>query len=436
MIKKVFVNLKKHFSLQKILFISIFWGSLAGIFSQGLNFLSNIILVRFLGVEYATLVLYSSTNSMLQGFAQVGLNVFATVIVARNLNNNKTRLEKLIPNMYFIVISLTIIISLVSLMINHFEFGEIKFWDLDSPFSLFFIIVWLITSTLDILQVSILLGLGAFKDIAKVSLIKGFFTITIITVFVKLFGIQGVLVSYALTYSLSLLFNFYFLKKNCKKQVLILKYEVDYVLLKHIFKSSFPIFLATLIMIPSQWAINYIIYNKENGKLALTVFGVANQWMILIQFFPLQIAKVILPLLSRQKHNRIEFRATEKTGLIISILISIFLIAISILFEPYIIKMYHLNYSDAKWCFRIMLLAALFSTVNLFLGQSIVASGRVWLRTFVDAFISISLFITFVIILRSTVMLASPIAYCVSFFIGSFLIVFLRKSNKLNKPLI
>lgn len=432
MIKKISLNLKKRFSLQRILFISMFWGSLAGIFSQGLNFLANVILARFLGVEYATLVLYGSTNSMLQGFAQVGLNVFATVIVARNLHNNKIRLGKLIPNMYFIVMSLIIIISLLSLIINHFEIGRVKFWDLDSPWSLFFIILWLITSTLDVLQVSILLGLGAFKDIAKVSLIKGFFTIIIIVVFVKWYGIQGVLVAYALTYSLSLLFNYYFLKKNCKKQELILKYEIDFVLVKHIFKSSFPIFLATLIMIPSQWAINYIIYNKENGKLALTVFGIANQWMILIQFFPLQIAKVILPLLSRQKHNRLEFKSTEKTGLIISILISISLIAISILFEPYILKMYHLNYSVAKWPFRIMLLAALFSTVNLFLGYSVISKGKVWLRTLADVIVSIILFVTFTIVFSKSVMLAIPVAYSLSYLAGSALIFFLNKNKALN----
>jgi O-antigen/teichoic acid export membrane protein len=432
MIEKASTNIKKNFLSQKVLFISIFWGSLAGVFNQGLNFISNIILVRFLGVEYATLVLYGSTNSMFQGFALVGLNVFATVIVAKNLNNNKTRLGKLIPNMYFIVTSLIILISAISLLINYFEFYKIKFWSLDSPFSLFFIILWLITSTLDTIQVSILLGFGAFKDIAKVSLIKGLFTITILLFFVQFYGIQGVLIAYALAYSLSLLFNLYFLKKNCKKNGLILKYEIDSVLLKHILKSSFPIFLASLIMIPSQWVINYIIYSKENGKLALTIFGMANQWMILIQFFPLQISKVILPQLSKQKNNQQEFKSTEKTGLKISILISLILISFSILLESYIINMYNLNYSISKYPFRIMLMAALFSTVNLFLGQSMVASGRVWLRTLVDVFISLSLFTTFMIVLSSSVMLALPIAYSVSFLVGSTLVLFLRKNKTSN----
>ena len=432
MIEKASTNIKKRFLSQKVLFISIFWGSLAGVFNQGLNFISNIILVRFLGVEYATLVLYGSTNSMLQGFALVGLNVFATVIVAKNLHGNKMRLGKLIPNMYFIVTLLIILISAISLLINYFEIYEIKFWSLDSPLSLFFIILWLITSTLDTIQVSILLGFGAFKDIAKVSLIKGLFTITILLFFVQFYGIQGVLIAYALAYSLSLLFNFYFLKKNCKKNELILKYEIDSVLLKHILKSSLPIFLASLIMIPSQWVINYIIYNKENGKLALTIFGIANQWMILIQFFPLQISKVILPLLSKQKNNQQEFKSTEKTGLKISVLISIILISFSILLEPYIINIYNLNYSISKYPFRIMLIAALFSTINLFLGQSMVASGRVWLRTLVDIFISLSLFATFIIVLSSSVMLALPIAYSVSFLVGSTLILFLRKNKTSN----
>ncbi len=427
MINLMFLNIKKKFNSQKMLFVSIFWGSMAGVLSQGLNFITNIFLARFLGIEYGTLILYSSTNSMLQGFSQVGLNIFATIIVSKNLHNNKDRLGKIIPNLYYIVITLAIIISSIFLLINFFQLGRLKLWETNSPTFLFFIILWFITSTLDILQVSILLGIGAFKDIAKVSLIKGLFTIINVLFFAKLYGIQGVLIAYAFSFSISLFFNFIFLRKNCKNHQLIIINKVNYSLIKYILKSSFPIFLATLVLIPSQWAINYIIYNKENGKLALTIFGIANQWMILIQFFPLQISKVILPLLSKQKQNRIEFRSTEKIGLIISILISLFLISVSVFFEANVIKMYHLNFSTAKWPYRIMLLAALFSSVNLFLGQSILANGQVWLRTLVDVFISLSLFITFIIILNNSIMLATPIAYCVSFIIGSCLIVFLRK---------
>lgn len=143
--------------------------------------------------------------------------------------------------------------------------------------------------------------------------------------------------------------------------------------------------------------------------------------MVLIQFFPLQISKVVLPYLTMQKENIKDYKSIERSGLIISILIRLFLVIISLIFDSNIIKMYKIDYPISKYAFRIMMLAALFSIVNLYLGQSIIASGKAWRRTLVDIIISISMLITFLLVYTHSTVLSLPITYCFSFLLAHFL---------------
>jgi len=433
MYKPVIRILKSRFYSQKDFYISIFWGSLAGIFSQGLNFITNVFLARTLGKGFGELVLYTSTNTMFQTFSLLGLNIIASVLVAENLNLNRIRLGQIIPNLYFIVSFLTIIISIIALMINEMTLFSFKFWTIHSNMFLIFIIIWLIFSSLDVLQISILAGLGAFRDLAKVTLIKGILSIILILTFVRFFGLEGAIVGYGLSFTVSFILNLHFLNNNRKKYGIIFNYNLDFKIIQRIFISSLPIFLASFALVPSQWGVNYILFNKVNGSLALTVFGIANQWMALIQFFPLQISKVVLPFLTKQKDNIYDYKRTERTGLIISILIGIVLIALSFIFESQIIKIYKINYSVMKTPFRIMVLAALFSILNLYLGQNLIANGRSWLRMILDCLISISLFISFIFFVSKTVIFALPLSYCVAFIVGSSLIIIIRRSNRFTK---
>jgi PST family polysaccharide transporter len=429
MVDRFFYIFKRQFLSQQNLFISLFWGSLAGVFSQGLNFITNIFLVRNLGQGFGELVLYTSTNSMFQSFSLVGLNVVATVLVAENLHIDKVRLGKLIPNLYFVVLFLTITISLFALIVNQTTYFSFKFWTTHSIISLVFIIIWLITSSLDILQVSLLSGLGEFKSLAKVTLIKGVISILLVLILVHFYGVKGAFIGYALSFSISLLFNFYFINKSCKENDVKFNYKFNFNLIKKSIVSCIPIFLASILIVPAQWAVNYIIFHKENGALALTIFGIANQWMMLIQFFPMQISKVVLPFLTRQRGNKIDYNKTERIGLIVSILIALFLIVFSLIFEKQLLNMYKVNYDLSKLPFTIMVLGALFSISNLYLGYSVIANGQSWIRTIADAIISISLFISFSFFISYSVILALPLSYSISFFIGSLSIYIFRRNN-------
>ena len=421
--------LKSQYLKQKILYTSIFWGSLAGVFSQGLNFLTNIFLARYLGIKYGELVLYTSTNGMLQTFSILGLNVLATVFVAKNLKSNNFTLGKIIPNMYFFVGIMTLIVALISICINEFQLFSIHFWIVESWFVKSAIIIWFIFSTIDALQISILLGFSAFKDVAIVSLIKGIISIILTLIFMKFYGLSGAIYAYAVSFIISFAFNLNFIKKNCLLYELKLVYKLDLTLIVDLLKVSTPIFIASFVLLPSQWGINYIIFNRDNGSLALTIFGIASQWMMLVQFFPLQISKVVLPFLTSKDNSTSDYKKTENTGLLISIIIGLSLIFVVFLFEKHIIAVYNIGYETAKYPFRILMIAALFSIINLYLGQTLIAVGRTWLKAFLDIIMSITLFLAFLASVNFSAPVSLSIAYCSSFIVASLLTLFFKNKN-------
>lgn len=432
MIIKCLGRIADIFNKQKVLYVSIFWGSLAGVFSQGLNFITNIFLTRFLGVKYGELVLYTSTNGMLQTFAIVGLNVLATVFVAKNLRNNKATLSKIIPNLYFFVGAMTLLVAFFAICVNEFQLFSIHFWVIKSWFAKSTIIIWFVFSTLDLLQISILLGFSAFKDVAKVSLIKGIVSIILTLIFIKFYGLSGAIYAYAISFIISFGLNFIFIKKNCLLNSLKLIHKVDLTLIIELLKVSTPIFIASFVLLPSQWGINYIIFNRDNGSLALTIFGIANQWMMLVQFFPLQISKVVLPFLTSKDNSTSDYKKTENTGLLISVLIGLSLILLIFLFEENIIAVYKIGYQATKCPFRILMVAALFSIVNLYLGQTLIASGRTWLKAFLDVVMSITLFVAFLASANFSAPVSLSIAYFASFIVASLFTLFF-KQKKFNR---
>ena len=65
-------SIKEQFKKRKYFFESLFWGTLAGILSQGLNFIANILIARILGKQLlGEYTLFISANAGLHTFGVI-----------------------------------------------------------------------------------------------------------------------------------------------------------------------------------------------------------------------------------------------------------------------------------------------------------------------------------------------------------------------------
>lgn len=423
--------LKRTFYKQRFFLESLFWGTLAGVFSQGLNFIANILIARLLGEQLlGEYTLFVSANAGLHTFGVIGLNVISTVLVAKYIHD-KQKIGKIIPAIYIIVCSASILISFIGLILHYLPI-HFKIWETSSIIITLLAATWFLTSAIDLVQIAILLGFKAFKDVAKVSLLKGIIAIAVIYILIEKFGVYGGILGNAISFLLSLACNYYYIKKNCRLQGITFNWKGIKDCFPEIFKLSMPIFGAAIFVAPAQWFVNYIIYNSNSGDIALSIFSIAYQWLVLIQFFPLQISKVALPILTSQLGSQ-DYKKTERIGLLFSISISIIIVILSYIFTRFIIQdLYHFDYSSAKNVFEIILLTGLFSTTNLYLGQTIIASGHIWGRTLADAIIAITLIISTLLIYKHDIILALPISYLISFTLGTFVLYLFKRRYAKN----
>jgi len=314
------------------------------------------------------------------------------------------------------------------LLINHFNFLGLTIWPNQSGRFIGISIAWLVFSSMDALQVGLIIGLNKFKTLALVSLIRGIISILIIYPLVKIWGVQGGIAGYGISFTVCSVISFFLICREVKglRENFSLRRIFNRTGFKHIIHYSFPIFLASFFISPSLWIANSIIFSRDSTGLALSTFAIVYQWMILIQFLPTQIAKVILPSLSKISGTN-SFNKTDRYGLLIGLSIAVGISIFSLIFERFIIGLYGFDYTTTVIPFRIMLLAGVFSTYNLLYGQSFVARGKTWIRAFADLLIAVTL-IGIVWYSKSSIILyALPLGYLISYVVSSGSLLFMNR---------
>lgn len=423
---KVGIILKK----ENELFLSIFWGTFAGVFSQGVNFLINVLLARLLSNSYGELVLYNSTNLMFQSISLIGLNTVGSVIISKSLHDNDRNTGKLIPNFYYLVLILSFLLIFYFYLDYIFNFGILNATKFHGSTGNILLFIWFFLSSIDVLQISILTGFREFKVVAKVTLIKTIISIVFTYLLTVKFGLFGTINGYLLSSFFSLFFNFFYIRKTVTQHELILNFHFDVKILKYILIYSLPIFFASLLISPVQWWINLQLFKLPNGKDELYVFGIISQIAMLIQFFPMQISKVILPYMTKQHvlADKESFRKSQNIGLTISLTVALFLMLFSFAFENQIYSIYKLKLDVSHLPYRIMILSSFFAIVNLYLGYGVIAKGKPWIRTIGDLSIAIVLLVVYYLLIHIDQSIVLPISYLISYLVGTLVMIFL--SNK------
>jgi O-antigen/teichoic acid export membrane protein len=421
------------FTAQKPLVQSLLWGTLAGGISMGMNFAINIMAARLLGARLGELSIFISVTAALQSFGLLGLNLMAVVLISKSLQDPE-KLRSLISNIFTIVIYTTLAVSLVAVISNVIPGNVVKFWPTNSAVIIFFAAIWFFFSTLESLMAAMLTGFSSFRNIAILSLIKASFSLAVLYFLIIRWGVTGGIAGYAITFLFSSMLNGYYLKKVCNLNGfnLIINPRFDFSVVKSVLKVSMPVFLASVFLSTAIWICNYLVFLKPGGVEALSIYVVSNQWLILVQFFPIQISRVILPLLSAQ-HGSDGFKKTRRSGLILSMGIAAAIIAVSLILERPIIGLFHFDFAKTSIPLRILLFTGLLAAFNLYYGQTAISAGKVWIRVFADCVIAVALIVSVVITVNYNLILSLPLASLISYLAGTLtLLVLIPGSLKTN----
>ena len=365
---------------------------------------------------------------LLVSFGLVGQNISSAALTSRFRKRYPHHLGMLIGNAYLLSSVVLILIGGVVILSANRLFPEI-FLDTSTRISSVAIVVfWTATMTFDMMQISVLIGLEAYRDLIKTDTLKGLISISLIYPLALKYGLTGIVTGYLVSCFMGVITNQLFIRKNLKILNATIQFRLSAKIIRRILNIGLPVFIAALLISLATWLTNKMIFAEYGGAAALGIVFVCRQIMTLIQFFPVQISRVLLPIISEDKDISSK-NIVRKTSLVTVLAICSVLVVICLIFEDYILLAYNLNSVSASLPFRIILITILFSSVNMILGQFVIAGKNPWMRTLADLVICLVMIgITF-IIKENHIYVALPWALLASFFISDIILVFYIKGK-------
>lgn len=355
-----------------------FWSAVGVVSARCLGLVVIILVARLMGQEnYGKLGIIDSTIEMFNAFAGFGLGLTTTKYIAEFRRTDKPRAGR--------IISLSTVFSLVSgslLALSLAIFASpIAERLLSSPQledTLRIAAIGVVFGGLSGSQSGVLRGFEAFKELSRIQVVTGVVKVPMMIAGVLLADLNGVVVAIVADEGLTCLLKGITIRQLARKDAI----HIDFSHALHerniLWKFSLPNLISSLLVMPVNWFLQVLLIN-HSGYADLAIYTVASKWKLYINFLPEILSSSYLPIMSsmREPSKRRRFMVSNcllTSGVGGSIVFAIVLAA------PWIMGAYGEGFLRGVLVFRVLCVTAVADAVNMILFQTILASGKAWLR--------------------------------------------------------
>lgn len=364
-----------------------FWSLAGTLISRGLGLCSSILVARMLGqVGFGEIGIIQSTLGMFGTFAGFGLGITATKYVAEFRIKSPARAGR--------IIALSSVVS----------------WITGGVMALLLLVLgpWLATHTLaaphlgGLLQIGSLLlllgaingaqtgalsGFEAFKSIARINLISGFFAFPLMVGGVWLWGVTGAVLGLIISQAVNCLLNFFALQTEARRAGVLLSYAGSGLEKEILWRFSLPAVGSGLFVGPVYWVCNSMLVNAPGGYAQMGVFNAANQWFGALLFLPGVLGQAALPVLAERLGQNDRAKARKVLGFYVKLngIVVAPIVLIGCLASPWIMASYGPSFRETWPTLVVVLSTAGLVALQTPVGEIIAASGRMWLGALMNA---------------------------------------------------
>jgi O-antigen/teichoic acid export membrane protein len=368
-------------------------------FVQGSTFFLNLFLIRTYNKDaYGTYAMILNTVILIGGIADFGMGSVASKFIAELNNNHKQRAKNILKLALYISVISSIIISLSFFLLHEhitkLLFGNSIFKDeviISSLIILFF--------TLNTTLTGVLVGLGFFSQLAKISAIGGIAYLLLPLLLNSSLGIFGILLGVSLSYFLQVLLMYMLvfrtgLLKSGTGQGFQLYSEINL-----LYKYALPGTIGGVSAVFALWLLQYNLLQSYGGTKLIAEFNVAFSIKNIVLIVPAIVNTVSLNFLNgilgkEKKSYKNAFKLSNYTTIFSTIVLAI----IFSFFSNYILQLFGKQYEGSKWSLFILLIATIPEAITISRSQILTSENKVWKSFF---FINIPRDIFIIIILGS-----------------------------------
>ncbi len=395
---KKYINDKLPYDTLRYRFAKgVFWTVAGNIIVAVLAIVLSILIARLLGrVGFGELAMIRSTVEIFGIFAGFGLGLTATKYVSEHKIKNVDKTGRIIglTNILAIITGLTTTLVLL-LFSTYIAKNIINAPQLINVLKISCIL--LLFSTINGAQYGALAGFEAFKTMARNSTVISIVSFIFVLLGTYRFGLSGSIIGYGLTSVFGCALNYSSLKKIQKSYNIKTNYNEWRKEIGILWKFSLPSLLSNVMTSPIQWVLNTIMVHTPGGYAELGLFNAANQWRNSLLIFPRWVGQTVTPILS-DKYGQGDNKSVKRLVLI-NLIINLAVVAplaIIILFGKNIImQSYGKTFVEGNTSLLILAVSAIFLSIQMPLGHTIAASGKMWIGFILNGITGLTLIALF-----------------------------------------
>lgn len=379
------------------------WTLAGNLISRVASVCAFILLARFLGKEQlGELGVVQTTLTTLQTLGGLGLGWAVTRYIAKYKVTNVEQVGHCIYFARVAVLSCSLILAVILVCAS--EKISLDLYKAPHLVSLLKIgAAQVILNALVSLKTGVLMGVGAFRPLAKFNLLSGIWTFLLPVLAGWQYGIIGAVSGLAIAQALD-----YVLIHMIESRVL--RATGVTVHSKGAWKSEIQMFwnfglpamIGGFLLQASLWAASVMLVNQPDGYSEMGYYNAANQWFSALMFLPAILAQSSVPLimecLALKKFGEVQ-NIFKKSLLVNACFVCGFVIVGSAV-SPWLMNLYGPSFVN-KWpTLVLLLLAAGAAAIQLPAAQMISTSGRMWFAQTIQAAFSATLLLTSTILVK------------------------------------
>jgi O-antigen/teichoic acid export membrane protein len=238
----------------------------------------------------------------------------------------------------------------------------------------------LVFNAMSNVQNGLLAGLEAFRDTAKINLLRGilFFTLSIAGAY--FYGLPGVVLGLGLGMMFSYFFGLFLMIKQAHRLGIRCQLPASWKEVTSVASFSATTICSALVFISAEWIAVAILVRQPEGFGEMGYYNVANQWINFIAFIPLMLANPSLSLMANM-YGEGKFEQYRKVFWgnikIVGGFTAVIALVVGIL-APYIMAMYGAKYVTGAIVLQILCVMVTLRSVIRVTSQSLLSMG--WVR--------------------------------------------------------
>lgn len=399
------------------------WSFIGVLISKGFLLISFILISRVTSVSaygQIGIIKSSMTTFSLLGLASFGLT--ATRYISLRLKKDKESTSRILT----LTFVLTLMISLlICILINVFsnDFTTVVLGSDNLIPYITFISLSIFLGAIFGFLTGALAGFEKFKQIAIVHILFGLFSIPLLFIGTKIYGVRGFCIGMLLLYFLALLFSFFFLGKAMIENQLRLTFcniKQEFYILKEF---SLPAFMGSSLISPTILICNSVLVSSLDGYVQMGIYDAAFTFSVIAMAFNAVIGQVLFP--SAMKRAKLkDDNYFDFVNINMPWLIGVFFAIVLIYLPDIFSQIFDNSYQNRDMHLTVSTIALfiVFTSHRQGISRNLAALNRMW-YSFLDNLLWGIIAIAFTYYLLDFGAFGRALAFVIAYFINSIVIL-------------